>query len=199
MKTHLFSLFLTLSFSATLFAQSTEYFSSISRENPQNYQVLNSNQDSIIIQHKKEEISLIQGQNNYFLIDGEGREKDAYKVRERNKKYLISSQNDTLLVVRNSSQIEVLDKLQIKTEKTTQGWNYLDSENNLICELEFLWNKSQWRFSLKNHQQGDEVEALNKFIMLSLSNLARKEMASEKSKNDDSDFWFIMWAASIGC
>ncbi|MFA8433577.1 MAG: hypothetical protein ACEPOZ_03575 [Marinifilaceae bacterium] len=176
--------------------QKKEYSCTISRKDYSKFHVTSSDRDSILLSKDSIGDRILQSDLYYKIIKGKGGKKDTFGIKERHKRYLISSQSDTLLTIRDNYKLILTPNLNsIKREYTPYGWKYVDEESNTICELHLLWNNSYWNYTIKYFKEGDDVEALNKFIMLNLVRLAYNRSKCNCDSGDD-NFWFLMWAAS---
>jgi IS4 transposase len=111
---------------------------------------------------------------------------------------LLNTSNDTLLTIRRkSTKIEFADASYLIREETEDGWEFIDEDNQVIYEIELLWNESKWSYTIKSYDNTKNIDTLNQFVSLSLADLARYKSAPESSDSSMETFWFIMWLAEI--
>jgi len=195
---HLF-FFLVISFFTleSANAQIDEWHSTISRNNPDKYYVVSKKGDSLTIYQNKVKNDYLESKFAFKIRKGEGRMKDESGTREKHKNYLLNKSNDTLLTIRRkSSKIEFADASFLIREETPDGWIFTDEDNQMVYEIELLWNKSKWSYSIKSYDSSKNIDALNQFVSLSLTDLARYKSAPDGNDTSD-DVWFILWLAAI--
>ena len=184
-----------LSFETTN-AQIKELYATISKDNPDQYYIVDQEGDSTLITKfgKKKRPSIAD--YKFQVLPGKGRVKDEMGTREKHKMYLVNKLGDTLLTVRKKSdKIEFADGTYLTKVQTEDGWNFVDADNNLVYELVLLWNHSQWKYNIKFYEDHQNIDNLNNYVSVALSDMARHK--SYDPSEDESDFWFTMWIASL--
>jgi hypothetical protein len=187
-------------------AQIKELSCIISREDYTNFYVVSKTNDSIFVSKDSLGDRFIAANTHYKIIDGKGGRKDIRGDRERNKRYLINSNRDTLAVIKNDNEIiQINDSIIIRREETDYGWKYADNNGNVICDLYLLWNNTTWNYTIKYYDAGDYIEKLNKVILLSMVTMAdyRSECPSTDNTVDDllnsaNIVWFALYMTKKG-
>jgi hypothetical protein len=200
MKKSFFIIFFILGFFNLTTAQIKELSCIISREDYKNFYVTSRGKDSIFVSKDSLGDRFIAAKMRYKIIDGKGGKKDLKGDRERNKRYLVSSNGDSLAVIKNDNDIIQVNDSIINREQTDYGWKYVNSKGKIICDLYLLWNNTTWNYTIKYYDEGDYIEKLNKVILLSMVTMAdyRSKCPSEDNTVDDllnstSNIWFILY------
>jgi hypothetical protein len=200
MKKYLIIGCLALGFINLATAQNKELYCVISRQDFTNFYVVSKTNDSIFASKDSLGDRFIAAKMHYKIIDGKGGKKDLNGDRERNKRYLINSNGDTLAVIKNENDIIQINDSIISRVETDYGWKYVNNKGKVICDLYLLWNKTTWNYTIKFYDEGDYIEKLNKVIILSLVNMAdyRSACPSEDNVVDDltnatNNLWFVLW------
>ncbi len=180
------------------FSQDSLYTCNISRDDYSKVIITNTSTDSIMLSAENEGSKVSEMGKYYTVKRGEGRKKDQYGDREKWKKYLFNQDSDTLITIRNSSTLyQIGDSIFFRKEKTQEGWKFLNTKNEIVCNIKLMWNDAVWSFEIENLEKSKNLELLNRAIMLSLVNMAISKSKCECEETDDDDFWFIMWVTSL--
>ena len=170
-----------------------EYSCVIPRENYSMYAILSANKDTaFLVSNDSTDMYSINKLSTYQFVKGKGRLKDELYTKEKNKKYLISSLNDTLAIFRKyDKRIQIKDNFYHK-QKTKMGWEYVNEASVPIINLEILWNDSIWSYSIKIPKEEENVDLLRKMVFLSLPKLAKQRMPDNSSSDDDWIIWSVL-------
>ena len=118
MKKSFFIIFFILGFFNLTTAQIKELSCIISREDYKNFYVTSRGKDSIFVSKDSLGDRFIAAKMRYKIIDGKGGKKDLKGDRERNKRYLVSSNGDSLAVIKNDNDIiQVNDSIINREQK----------------------------------------------------------------------------------
>ena len=135
--------------------------------------------------------------DKYEFARGKGGDKDEFGIKERRKKYLLNSNQDTIATLLHKERQIKIQNTTLNIEKTESGgWEYISPEGELYCSLDLFWNKSTWKYTL-NFEKGNAItEVLQKAILLTMVGMAAEE---SKCDSDDSDsvLWFSLYALSL--
>lgn len=194
MKTLVLSLSL---FSLTLLsnAQEKNLTVEISRSDPSTIEVTDNGSKYVI---KPNDQQLSSNDLYYQISRGKGGQKDKKGIRERRKRYLITSQNDTLATIQDKVDKINIGNNSVYRKKSENGWVYLNEENDTLYTADLYWNENKWKYHLKTQQNSEIQETLHKVVLLSLV-----EMAQKRSKTDCDDYdtfsslWYILYIATL--
>ncbi len=183
------------SFSLLCKAQESNVIVEISRSNPSAIEVIDKN-TKYSIQPNDQQLN--DGELHYEISRGKGGQKDQKGVRERNKRYLITSQKDTLAIIQKKSESIIIGNTVVYKKETEDGWNYVNEANDTLYTADLFWNKEKWRYHLKSNTNNEVQETLNKVVLLSLVDMAAKRSNTDC---DDDDFlsslWYILYITSL--
>lgn len=173
-------------------SQDIEIKGTIFRSDYEQFHLTSSEQDTFFLYRDSVRARSLEVNNQVCkFINGRGGARDEFGVKERKKTYLISSKLDTLAVLRyDGTQIQFSDGSLVTRKANENGWFYLNSEDQVISDIELYWNYSNWNFSILNYDKQKNIETLNKVIMLSLVNMAHYR--SECHCDDDVDLLIFL-------
>lgn len=192
MKKIFFIIIVILFWYDTSLAQAEIIEVSISRKDYSCFYVIDSNKDSILLT-KEGQHTVLKNDQFYKIIKGKGKKKDVYGTRERNKRYLVSSSEDTLATLsENNKKIEFKDSTSLYRELTPEGWKYTNTANKTLCEIELYWNNSTWKYTLKYYDSSENIETLKKVNLLSMVNMAYNRSNCDCKKNENENLWLMM-------
>lgn len=189
---------LLLLFTFSLFSQTSEYSCIISRDNYDQFHLVNANKDTLFISIDSLDDRILESALTYKIIRGKGRTKDNWGFKERKKKYLVSSNQDTLLsLFNNNTFLLTVDSIPIERERTPNGWVYYYENDSLpICEVDLHWNEASWQYTVRNYEEGNTIDLINKAVQISMVNMAYHRSKCE-CDDEETNFWFIMYLAAL--
>lgn len=197
MKKHVLIALLAL-LSTSYYSQNEELTCFIDRNDFTNIYVVNGQYTNFLSKNDKNRRIIDDSEVIYQYAYGKGKERDVNGICERRKKYLISSNQDTLLyTLYGGSRIQLNDSTRVERIRTDYGWQYLQNDSTVLCELDFMWNESSWSYNIIFFNTTQETENLNKAVMLSLVKLAGERSKCDCTETEDDSFYFILWAASL--
>ncbi len=187
--------FLFLSLHRFSLAQNKTLTCLIPRNDYSTFYVVNAaNQDSILLTTSNGlRGSIVLAGLHYEVIYGQGRKRDRFGEREKHKKYLIRSKQDTLLTIRNNNTLIQFGNSEFITrENSHDGWKYTNEEGKTLCKLNLLWNKTKWNYTIHYFEENEKTRVLNKLIMSSLVEMAYYKSDCDCEDDDDDDFWLTL-------
>lgn len=197
MKTYLI-LALTFFLSANYFSQTEQFSCFIDRQDFTNIVVVNGEDSTYLTKDNQNKRVFNESEVSYKFAYGKGREKDVNGIRERKKRYVVSSNQDTLLyTLWGGSTIQLNDSIKVERIKTDYGWQYIQEDSTVLCELDLMWNESSWNYNIQFFNPDEKTEKLKKVVMLSLVEMAAKRSKCKCDDGDDDTLFFVLWAASL--
>lgn len=194
MKLNIFTSLLFMLVTVFSFAQFTTK-TCVLFKNKDDFSVVDHHGDSTLVSKVKWNKYNIENQGVFEIANGKGLKKDTDGIREWNKKYLVKNEMDTLLTLhKHEDRLIMNDEISLHIEETDDGWKFLNEQNEVVYELELLWNHKKYVFTIQEHESSPEMKHLNQFILTSLPHLAEKRSTSE---DEVFDILFIMWLTML--
>ena len=192
MKTnnYLIIVLLLFSFLQTSYSQE-KYKCVINKNNNSVYQLISENGDTIA--SMSEDTLILKKNDKLIFLRGKGWKKDKKGERERNKRYLINQNNDTLFTIRTKlKELQINDKYY-HYERINNCW-IVFTDNDILLGIWFSFDEHSFRFSIKTLNAKDSFsEDIIKFIIPFLKEIA---MGSESDEDDD-NIWLILFTTLI--
>jgi len=175
-------------------AQKTNTTVEISRFNHSLIKVNDSNTEYSI---RTKDQTLNDPQLYYEFSRGKGGEKDTKGIRQRNKKYLISSNKDTLATLLTKEDEIIIEGSTIAQLETEDGWMYLDEQNDTLYTIDLFWNIEKWKYNLEAANTDHICNTLNKIVLLSLVDMAQERSKTDCDDNNFVDLWFLLYVSAL--
>lgn len=184
----------TLLVATLTFAQKSTLEVNISREDYSITEINTPNEKFTLIETGN---TLATQGDKYEFSRGKGGDRDESGIRERQKNYLLNSNQDTIAIFLHKEEQIKIQNTVLNIEKTEDGgWEYISPEGELYCSLVLFWNKSTWKYTLNLEKKNSVTEVLQKVILLSLVNMAIEESKCD-SNDSNSALWFSLYALSL--
>mgnify|MGYP000091334522 CR=1 FL=1 len=176
------------------YSQIQEYSAVIPMEENPDYYVVSRTMDSTFITYSWKGITV----NNltYSVQKGKGKKKDFRGIRERQKRYLITPEKDTAYFIeKNVPEIYVNDSLTIEKVATDFGWQFVNHKNEVICEVDLLWNNVQWNYYMRYYRGGVEAKAVKEYLSMNMVPMAKGRSNFQTATDEAGDFFLdmLMW------
>lgn len=195
MKFLLILFLVTVSFTQ-VFAQTKTYTATVYRHQTDSFYIVSARQDSMLVTRKvATEVGLDEG---YRFVMGEGRKKDASGIREKFKRYLINQEGDTLMtLLPGSREFRLYDGSYLKKKTTDEGWQFTNEHEDIVSEVNLLWNDNKWMFTITNALEGKKSHILGHYIFSYMVGWAiHRSDTDDYSDDGDGDFWWLLWLTS---
>jgi len=182
MKTVFLVILIGLLYAQESFAQNKTLVCTISRKDFYEFVVVDNENDSTRLSMKLKTYEIL-GDIGYEFKRVRRIKKDHLGTKEKGKRYLVNSANDTLSFLTNNGIYTHIGENIYTRKQTTEGWIYVDKENKTVAKLNLTWNKNKWFYTIEIAQNFTHAQTLEKIVLLSIARMAYNRSKMKKDNN----------------